>query len=167
MIEYFVLCEKKFIEGEEIMLGILFILNLILAVMACIFAIKNVLVNFKESKSRLKNSGVIFFIIIILVLSLIGSVSAMRMEEHTSQLKSNLSNVDNFIHIGEGGVEINQREEIQKQLDLVNSERVKVLIFTILGYLFFACLWALHKNIIKEISGTKVTGGWGQSKYKS
>jgi uncharacterized SAM-binding protein YcdF (DUF218 family) len=148
------------------MLGILIILNCILAVMTVTFAIKNVIVKFNWSKSKLKNSGVIFFIIIILILSLICSVGAIRMDDYTNQLKNDLSKVDNFVVVGAGGIEINQKEGMQEELDLVNSQRVEVLICTILGYLFFACLWALHKNIIKEINETKPTGSWDLNKYK-
>lgn len=148
------------------MLVILIILNLILAVMIGKFTIKNLLVNFKESKSKLKNSGVIFFIIIILILSLTCSVSAIGIDAHANQLKGNLSNIDNFIHIDDRGIVINQKEEIQTKINLVYSKRVNVLIFTILGYLSFACLWALHKNIIKETNEAKTTASWDLSKYK-
>lgn len=133
---------NKITGGEEIMLGILLILNLILAVMTCIFAIKILLVNFKESKSTLKNIGVVFFVTTTLILSLIGTFRAISIDDHMNYL------------ISQG-----------MQLDL-KSERIEVLIYTALGYLFFACLWALHKNIIKEINETIATKGWDLNKYK-
>jgi hypothetical protein len=124
------------------MVGILLILNLILAVMTIIFAIKILLVNFKESKSKLKNIGVIFFVTTTLILSLIGTVRAISIDDYINYL------------ISQG-----------MQLDL-KSKRIEVLIYTVLGYLFFSCLWALHKNIVKEINETITTEGWDLNKYK-
>jgi hypothetical protein len=127
------------------MLDILLILNLILAVITCVFAIKILLVNFKESKSKLKNIGVIFLTTTTLILSLIGTVRVIAIDDYI-----------NFL-IRQG-----------MQLDL-KSERIEVLIYTALGYLFFSCLWVLHKNIIKEINetiATKATKGWDLNKLK-
>ena len=124
------------------MLSILSILNLILALITCGFAIKILFVNFKESKSKLKNIGVLFFIVITIILSGMGGIRAISVDDHVQFLKSQ-------------GMQLN-----------VKSETIEVLIYTALGYLFFACLWALHRNIVKEVNETKTTEGWDLNKYK-
>ena len=146
MTNHSILCimRNKIIGGKEVMLGILLILNLILTVITCIFAIKTLLVNFKESKSVLKNIGIIFFVTTTLILSLIAIVRVISIDDHMNYLIS---------------------QGIQLDLNL-KSERIEVFIYTTLGYLFFLCLWALHKNIIKEVNKTIATKGWDLNKYK-
>lgn len=147
------------------MLVVLLVLNLILAAIVGIFTIKNFIVNFKVSKSKLKNIMVIFFIISILVLSLEGALSALTINENINKLTNDLSKIDNTVLVGVGRVEINKKEEIQVQLDFENGRKTQVLRYTTLGWIFFAGLWTLHRNILKEISETKKTGSWDLSKF--
>jgi hypothetical protein len=148
------------------MLVLLLVLNLILAAIVGIFTIKNFIVNFKVSKSKLKNIVMIFFIISTLVLSLSGALSAVTVNDNINQLTSDLTKADNAVLVQVGNIKINKKGEIQMQLDLENGKKIQVLRYTALGWIFFACLWTLHRNILKEISETKKTGSWDLSKFK-
>jgi hypothetical protein len=140
------------------MLAILILLNLALAVMAGIFGVKKVLVDFHESKSKLKNVGILFFLVITLILSLFGGINAITTEDLIDQYRSDLLRADTMIIVDGDGKEINRKEEIQRDLEKAESKKIDVSIITIMGYLTFGCLWALRKNIVKEINNAETTG---------
>ena len=148
------------------MLVILLVTNIILGAIVGIFTIKNFIINFKVSKSKLKNIMIIFFIISTLALSLSGALSAVTINNNINQLTSDLAKSDNTVLVGVGSVEINKKEVIQVQLDLENGNKIYAMRDTALVCIFFACLWALHRNILKEISETKKTGTWDLNKFK-
>ena len=133
------------------MLVILLVTNIILGAIVGIFTIKNFIINFKVSKSKLKNIMIIFFIISTLALSLSGALSAVTINNNINQLTSDLAKSDNTVLVGVGSVEIN---------------KIYAMRDTALVCIFFACLWALHRNILKEISETKKTGTWDLNKFK-
>lgn len=142
------------------MLVILIVSNLVLLIFAVLFLFKKVLVNFQESKSKAKNVALISCLVVTLFFTFLGGINAIIVNDNINQLKYDLQKPDNTVIVDSNGKEISQKVEIQRQLDSAKNKEIIILIYTVLGYISFGCLWALHKKAVKEISNTETTGSW-------
>lgn len=142
------------------MLVILIISNLVLLILAVLFLFRKLLINFEESKSKAKNAALIFCLVVTLFFTFLGGINAIIVNDNINQLKYDLQKPDNTVTVDSNGMEINQKVVIQKQLDSAKNKEIIILIYTVLGYISFGCLWVLHKKVVKEISNTETTGSW-------
>jgi glucan phosphoethanolaminetransferase (alkaline phosphatase superfamily) len=142
-------------RGSSTLLIALIFLNLILVIFGIRFIVKFIFINYKESKSKLKNFTLILLLIIVFLVPMSTEYNAVNLEQRIKYLNSNLSTNSNMSIIGIGGTKINYAEETRRQLDEAEHKVTKVLIFTCLGYLSFFCLLRLDKSIVAEIKGSR------------
>jgi hypothetical protein len=128
----------------------LILLNLILIIFVVRFAIKNVLANFKESKSKFKNIGLILLVVSTFILSITVEYAAIRVEQRISYLENELSMNKDIVIIGNGGTKSYNGEDIKVQLDLEKGKVANLSMYTILGFLFYLWLLLLYKSITNE-----------------
>ncbi|WP_027632106.1 hypothetical protein [Clostridium hydrogeniformans] len=143
------------------MSSFLLIANLILAVLCIVFIVKNILVKYRTSKSKLKLPIVIILIITSLILSLVGLYKGFFLDEQKLTLKAQLPKAYGRIVDG-----IPEEENIKKYLEEVEKEIDKLKLPTILGYGSFLLAFATQKSIFKEEKKNKGKGLWDLNKFK-
>jgi len=144
------------------MLTVLIIANIILAVLTITFIVKNLLIDFKQSKSKIKNICTLILPIAILILSLSASMENFAMIEYRNTLEKDLLTVNDTLVTGEFQ---RGKEEIEEELKALDRKENYSIAFTVICYLSYGALLAIHKNISKEIKETKANGTWQLNKY--
>jgi len=143
------------------MVSFLILANAVLVVLTSIFIVKEILIDFKESKSKIKNISIYVLTIIVLFLSLIIGRQAFFISEYQDTLESELRNElrnENKKVIIENAAEI--KEDTERTLEELKSKENVLILYTVLGYVLFGCTIAFNNNIRKEIKNRKSEGKW-------
>lgn len=144
------------------MLTTLIILNIILAVLTVIFIVKELLINFKESKSKIKTSCLFIFVIISLFFAFVAGSGGFFISQQRDMLENELLTVDKLGYAGESP---QKREDIEEELKNLKRDENALIIYTSVGYLSFGCLLLINKNILKEMKAIKSNGKWDLDKF--
>jgi len=143
------------------MLTLIIVANTALAILTSVFIVKEILINFKESKNRIKNICIFFLAAVSLFLPFVMGRGAFYMSLHRDGLENDLINADKTEIIGIGP---EYKNDIQNQLDNLKKDENNLVVFTILGYISYGSMVILNKNIVKEIKIKKPEGKWDFNK---
>jgi len=144
------------------MLTALIIANIILTVLTITFVVKNLLINFIQSKSKIKNLCTVILPIAILILSLAASMESYWMIDHRNMLEKELLTVNETLVTGEPQ---RGKKEIEEELKTLKRTENYSIAYTVICCLSYGSLLVIHKNISKEINEVKSDGTWDLNKY--
>ena len=136
------------------MLAVPITFSLLLIILVVRFVIKNMFINFKTSRSKLKNIILILLVLSTFILSVSVEFAAIRVDEKVSYLKNQLAINKSITIIGHDGNAINYAEEIETQIALAKNKATDLSLYTSLGFLFYLWLWMLNRSISNEIKGS-------------
>lgn len=131
-------------------------LNMLLVFITVIYMVKNILINYRLSESRLKNGCIAILICIMVWFAGNGTFIGIKIIEAEDTLE----------------YMVNNEEEVSKELDVnfvkltIEGDKEYVKKYSLISGVSFIFFVLLAKNISKEIRERPTTSKWDLSKYK-
>ncbi|WP_346876546.1 hypothetical protein [Clostridium sp. UBA5712] len=131
-------------------------LNILLVLIAVIYMVKNILINYRLSESGFKNGCIAILICIIVWFAGNGALVGIKIIEAEDTLE----------------YMVNNEKELSEELDVnfvkltIEEEKEYVKKYFLISGVAFVVFVLLTKNISKEIRERPTTSKWDLSKYK-